>query len=220
MKKTFLVLAGLTVGAFASYLEMSYMNYGSASDKVLAVQPLKELVGENLKVVKISYGKETTAKDMLGSRYGGYFSLGKSDNNINEYTIGLDFTIKSPKLSYGGFQPYFGGQVGWGYKNDEGTIQDVSTKQNVVTYITETDYTHLMVPDRIKFSDNTAWFESGLSLGVEKDLTKKSKIKLGGFFIKRSYEISYVHESSVNITNGLNPDGNYYGFQISFTKSF
>lgn len=227
MKKVFIslsVLLGLSINLFsANYVETTYENIIPQNSKVMGIQPTKELIGNNLSIVKISYGwsvtqTKKTKEPLNGSRFGFY---GTFSNSVQrDLSCGLDFTLSNRNFNYHGFTPYFGGGIGLGFRNDKGDRKNVSTSVNKYTYVTTKDLSTLKTPNVAIFQKDTTWIETSFSIGIEWFIKNNLSAKVGYKYQDRIYNVSYRLKGSPKILNDLTINQRYNGFEASLTYSF
>lgn len=218
------VISGSLLAKGVNYIDLTKSNLKMQKKNIYSIQPIEELVGKDINVWKVSYGREVIDRDMEGSKAGLYIETGtvKFDNaNSNrDIEFGLDFLIQKKSYKILGLSPYFSGAVGIGWRNDKGNEKRTSTNINMVTFVSSLDLDSHKVPDTAVFQENTNWVSFSFGLGASVDLTKNTKLNFGYQFKAKHYNLNYRLKGSYNIINNLNSAVRYNGGSVNLEYKF
>jgi len=128
--------------------------------------------------------------------------------------------LSNANFNWNGITPYFGGNVGIGYRKDKGLRKNVSTSVNRYTYITTEDLSTLRTPDIAEFEDNTKWVETGFSIGLQWFPSENLRVKGGYKYEYRTYNVKYRLDRSPEILNDIDINQRYNGWEASVSYSF
>lgn len=209
-------LVALSSSVFAdSYWKLDAEALQAQNQKIMGIQPISELVGENMSIVKLGYGFSTNGEP-LAARAGVYASAGEA----NEYGVGIDFQVDIKSAAFYGITPYFGGDVGVGMRNDSGSTKKLSTSVDKVSYITAPDLSALIVPTTATMIDDTTFVKYGFKIGLNYNFTPSLLGYVAYTYSTKTYNVSYRTAATPNILNDITLDQRNNGVTLGVSYKF
>lgn len=215
--KKLVMLSLLTSAIFADTYYIDYRAVGYTApnnDKVMGVQPLKELVGDGGFKNEIAFGHVIDNSMKVGF-------VGSWIAKEKEWSSGLEFIYKSEvhQIHSISVLPYVRSMIGIGGQMKSGSFQ-VSTQVNKANYVVTTNVNTLKKPDTAEWEKQPVFFTYSIEGGVDFQLSKNWSMNVGIEFQPKYWNLVYRNDSNKEILNSLSKTQYTYNAKIGLSYKF